>query len=209
MTRLHDISLPVGSKTAVYPGDPTYRQHWALSRERGDAVDVAEITIGVHIGTHADGPQHVLGSGPAIGDVPLDAYYGPAHVVDAVGRDELGPDLLDGLDLERAPRVLIRSRAHVDPATFPHGFLGVSPALAERVVASGVRLVGIDAPSVDPEGTDGLPAHHVLIEGGVAILENLVLDAVEPGEYTLVALPLKLVEADSSPVRAILVEAES
>ncbi|HET9985815.1 MAG TPA: cyclase family protein [Longimicrobiales bacterium] len=208
MARIHDISQPIGARTAVYPGDPAYRQSWALSRERGDPVDVAEITIGVHIGTHVDGPGHVLEDATPVGELHLEPFLGPAHVVDAVERGTLAPDLVDGLDLVRAPRVLFRTRRRVDPTTFPHGYVGIAPALAERLVASGVRLVGTDAPSVDAEDAGGLPAHRILLAGGVAIAENLVLDDVRPGVYTLVALPLKLVEADSSPVRAVLVEDE-
>lgn len=208
MARIHDISQPIGSRTVVYPGDPPYRLAWAISRERGDPVNVAEIATGVHIGTHADGPRHLLDGAAPIGERPLEPYLGPAHVVDAVGRDLLAPELLDGLDLVRAPRVLFRTRARVDPTTFPRGCVAVAPALAERLVASGVRLVGTDAPSVDPEDADELPAHRILLEAGVAILESLVLDDVRPGVYTLVALPLKLVEADSSPVRAVLIDDE-
>ncbi|MBX6362760.1 MAG: cyclase family protein [Gemmatimonadetes bacterium] len=208
MARIHDISQPIGARTAVYPGDPPYRLAWALSRERGDPANVAEIAIGVHIGTHVDGPRHLLDGAAPIGERPLEPYLGLAHVVDAVGRHVLGPELLDGLDLGRAPRVLFRTRARVDATSFPRGYVAVAPALAERLVAAGVRLLGTDAPSVDAEDAAELTAHRILLEAGVAILENLVLDDVRPGVYTLVALPLKLVEADSSPVRAVLVEGE-
>lgn len=205
--RIHDVSQPLESSTAVYPGDPEYHLEWVHRVERGDPASVARLTLGDHFGTHADGPLHIREGEPPIGAIPLEAYLGRAVVVDAVGTPSpLGPELLDGVSLERTPRVLFRSRKQVDATTFPHGFAAIAPELARRLVAGGAKLVGTDAPSVDPEGAERLETHGILMGGGVAILESLVLTDVEPGEYTLVALPLKLMEADSSPVRAVLIE---
>ncbi len=203
---IHDISQPLSPATAVYPGDPPFRQRWALHRAQGDPVTLAEITLGVHSGTHVDGPGHTRDVHAPIGQEPLEPYIGPARVIDAAGAGALGAELLDGVDLQRTPRILLRSRHQVDASAFPHGFAALTLDLARRLVASGALLVGTDAPSVDPEGSEELEAHRILAAGGVAILENVVLDAVPAGEYVLVALPLRLAEADSSPVRAVLLE---
>jgi arylformamidase len=204
--RIIDVSQPVGSATAVWPGDQTFRLAWTLRRDSGDSVNVAAVTLSAHTGTHADGPFHCDDAGEKPAAVPLEAYLGPALVVDVTGRAELDVDAVAGIDLRLAERILFRTRAHTDATAFPASFAALTPALARRLGETGVRLVGTDAPSVDPFDSKTLEAHRILGQGRVAILENLVLAHVRPGRYTLVALPLKLVEADSSPVRAILLE---
>lgn len=204
--RIHDISQPVGERTAVWPGDHEVHVDWTMSRRRGDAVNVAAIALSVHAGTHADGPLHFSDLGPGVGELPLDAYIGPALVVDARGRDVIGDDTLDTVDLDGVERVLFCTHVGADVTVFPVDFAALDPALAEPLADAGVRLVGTDAPSVDPLDSTSLDAHHALASRGIAILENLALGDVAPGRYTLIALPLRLVEADSSPVRAVLVE---
>jgi arylformamidase len=205
---IHDVSQPLAPSTAAYPGDPVFRQRWAMRRADGDPVNLTEITMGVHNGTHVDGPGHTRDVEAPIGLEPLWRFLGPARVIHALGAAALDAGLLDDIDVSRTPRILLRSRRQVDPRTFPQAFAGLTPELARRLVDMGAVLVGTDAPSVDPAGASELEAHRILMEGGVAILENLVLDDVAEGEYTLVALPLRLTEADSSPVRAVLLEGE-
>ena len=205
-TRIHDISQRVGERTAVWPGDRPVELSWTMSRRRGDAVNVAALTLTMHAGTHADGPLHYSDLGPGIGELPLDVYVGPARVIDARGRRRIDVAALEGVDLDGVERVLFRTRDVVDETRFPPAYAAIAPALAERLGDAGIRLVGTDAPSVDPFDSKTLDAHHVLAARGIAILENLVLEDVAPGRYTLVALPLRLVEADSSPVRAVLLE---
>lgn len=207
--RIHDISQPLGTDTPVWPGDQPVRLDWTMSRGRGDSVNVAALTLSVHAGTHADGPRHCDDDGARPAELDLSTFLGPALVVDGRGRDTLDVDALEGLDFGGAERILFRTRTAGEAASFPVRFAALTPELAQRLGDAGIRLVGTDAPSVDPFDSKTLTAHRALANGGVAILENLVLDDVEPGRYTLVALPLRLVEADSSPVRAALLEDES
>lgn len=206
--RIHDISQPVGEWTAVWPGDHEVQVDWTMSRRRGDAVNVAAIALSVHAGTHADGPLHFSDLGPPVGELPLDAYIGPAIVVDARGRDVIDDATLAGVELNGVERVLFCTHGGGDAAVFPGDFATLDPALVERLGEAGVRLVGTDAPSVDPLNSTTLDAHHALAARGIAILENLALHDVAPGRYTLIALPLRLIEADSSPVRAVLVDGQ-
>ena len=154
-------------------------------------------TMGSHLGTHADAPAHVLESGASIGRVPLDAYVGPARVMDLPGRGEVGPDALPkkGLGVKR---ILFRTR----------GAVSLSPLAAIALAERGAVLVGTDADSIDAGDAEDLPAHKALLERGVAILECLDLEDVAPGDYQLVALPLKFAGLDASPVRAVLIEEE-
>lgn len=205
-----DISQPLGPDTATWPGDREVVLDWTLRRADGDAVDVAAISASVHAGTHVDGPAHVR-SGPGAGELPLDAFYGPAVAVDARPMVEGEPPVvsaaaLDGIDPATTPRVLFRTRDAVDPGEFPSRFAALSPALARRIAQLGFVLVGTDAPSVDPVDSKTLETHRILADAGIPNVENLVLTHVAPGRYTFIGLPLRLVGADSAPVRAALVE---
>ncbi|HET6230593.1 MAG TPA: cyclase family protein [Longimicrobiaceae bacterium] len=202
---LIDISRPVVTGTPVWPGDAPCCVAWTMLRSEGETVNVAELRMSAHTGTHADGPFHVSDQGVRIGAAPLEAYVGPALVVDARGHTSIGAALA-GLAVERwrPERVLFRTGAWTDPAVFPMSFAAIEPEAARILAAAGVRLVGTDAPSVDAFDSKDLPTHNVFGDAGIAILENLLLDHVGAGEYELIALPLRLDEADASPVRAVL-----
>lgn len=199
-----DISQPVAAGVAVWPGDQPYELAWTMQRERGDSVNVAALTLSVHTGTHADGALHVRDGGEAAGTAPLERYIGPATVVDARGRSSLGPDAVANLGPD-VVRVLFRTRDAVDPRAFPDRVAAVTPALARQLAGAGILLLGTDAPSVDPLDSKALEAHRVLVGAGIAIVENLDLSRAEPGDYTFVGLPLRLTDADSAPVRAVLI----
>ena len=204
--KIIDISQPLGVGTAVWPGDQPFQLNWTLQQSAGDSVNVAAVTMSVHTGTHTDGGFHVAPNGTRAAQLPLDAYIGRALVVDARGHGSLDEDVIRDVDLTNIRRILFRTRSEIDPGAFPRDFMSPTEALARRLVEDGIRLVGSDAPSMDHVDSKTLDSHHILTQAGVAILENLVLSDVAPGVYTLIAMPLKLVEADSSPVRAVLVE---
>lgn len=206
MKRIIDISQPVGEGTAVWPGDHPCQIRWTMRRDEGASVNVAALTLSAHTGTHVDGPYHVDDDGERPAALPLEAFVGPAVVIDARGRTMLEPDLLTDAVTAGTTRVLFRTRDRVSPGEFPTAFAAISTALAETLGERNVPLVGTDAPSVDPFDSKTLDAHRILGRNRVAIVENLVLDDVRPGNYTLIALPLRLTEADSSPVRAVLIE---
>ncbi|MGH7443454.1 MAG: cyclase family protein [Longimicrobiales bacterium] len=213
---IHDISQPLDSGTAVWPGDRSVEMSWTMQRERGDSVNVAALCMTVHAGTHLDGPLHFEDGGATPADVPLERLIGRALVIDARGRATLdagghamlGADLIDGVDLRREERVLLRCFEQVVAGEFPQAFPALAPALARKLADNGVKLVATESPSVDPVDSKTLEAHRILARGDVAIVENVVLSNVPAGRYTLVVLPLRLTAADSSPVRAVLLELE-
>jgi arylformamidase len=202
--QIHDVTRPVRAGMPVWPGDPPCRVGWA-ARVPTDGVNVAELCLSPHTGTHADGPYHVLEDGARIGDVPLGAFIGAAHVLEISGMMEIGEDWIAAHLPPACERLLLRTGAWGDPDVFPAAWPALAEDAARLLVARGVRLVGTDAPSPDAAEARDLPVHRVLLGAGVAIVENLLLDEVAPGEYELVALPLRFAEADASPVRAILV----
>ncbi len=203
--RVIDISPTLSPRTAVWPGDVPLSREVACSIAQGSNIDLSSVRTTVHVGAHADAPSHYVLGGPAIADRPLDRYYGPCQVVRVdVGRGErIRPEHLRGPVL--APRMLFRTGTFPDPDTFTTDFAALSPELVHHLADQGVVLVGLDTPSVDLFDDKVLLTHQALAKRDLAVLEGVVLDHVEPGLYTLIALPLKLEGADASPVRAALV----
>jgi arylformamidase len=206
-SRLWDISPPVHEGAPVFPGDTPYRQRWAATIAPGCPVNVSEITLSPHVGAHADAPLHYDPAGATIGDVDLTPYLGPCRVIHAIG---CGP-LVEWQHLAHAadglpPRVLVRTYERAPVDRWDGALAAYAPATIERLAALGVRLVGIDTASIDPADSKTLESHQVIRRLDLRVLENLVLDDVPEGDYELIALPLKLVSADASPVRAVLRE---
>ena len=207
MPRLWDISPPVQPGAPVFPGDTPYAQQWAATIAPGCPVNVSTLTLSPHVGAHADAPLHYDPQGAAIGDVDLEAYLGPCRVIHAIAR---GP-LVTWEHLAHAtrglpPRVLVRTYQRAPVDRWDPLLAAFAPDTLERLADAGVRLVGIDTASIDPADSKTLDSHQVVRRRGVRVLENLVLDAVPEGDYELIALPLKLMTADASPVRAVLRE---
>lgn len=203
-----DISLPIGAASVPWAGlaSPVVAPVAAIAA--GDSVNVGVLTACLHTSTHADAPFHVADTGATIDRVALDAYLGPARLVRLAGRGPIDAAALVAAGLSAdgpwPARLLLATGQPYDgehwPATAPH----LTPDAAAACVAAGVRLVGLDVPSVDPLDSRALVAHHTLMGGGVAILENLRLQGLAPGHYWLAAVPLAIVGGDASPVRAVV-----
>ena len=200
-----DISQGLSPGMAGFPGDAEYQENWTFRMGPSCPVNVSRLSMSVHCGTHADAPLHYDGAGAAIAAVSLEPYLGPCRVIDARGDGPLCQPEQVAVALENAPpRILLRLAGRCDPKTWPTGFRALAPGTIELLAARDVLLVGIDTPSVDPETSKDLAAHHASRRANMRILENLVLEHVPPGDYELVALPLKLENLDASPVRAVL-----
>lgn len=204
--RLIDISPPIDPSIAVWPGDVGFSRSVALSTDQGDHLTLSSITTTVHLGAHTDAPNHYAAQADGIATRPLERYYGPCEVMAVeVAR---GARIAPG-DLPQppcTPRVLFRTGTYPDPRHFNEDFAALSPELVAYLAEHDVRLVGIDTPSVDLCHDQELVSHTAIAQHDLAILEGIVLEHVSPGRYTLVALPLPLVDADASPVRAVLVD---
>ncbi len=202
---LYDISPAIEERLAVWPGDTPPRREVLMDRRSGDSVTLSTLHATVHLGAHADAFSHVDKDQAAIEGRPLEDYLGPCQVV----RVEIERGKRVGLthlqiDEVHAPRVLIQTGTFPDPSDFTTDFAAIEPELVEALADRGVRLIGIDTPSVDLFDSKDLQAHHAFVRRGVAILEGLRLAHVPPGVYELIALPLRLVGFDASPVRAVL-----
>jgi arylformamidase len=199
-----DISQRLDDNVAVWPGDTpfSYKVNW--SKEESGSVNVGQINMSIHTGTHIDAPFHFDDDGKRVIDLDLDLYMGNARVIHLPNKASIGVGEFSNIDLQGVTRLLIRTDAWKDRSVFPQTIPHIQPELAAYLSEHGVRLLGLDLPSVDPLDSKELSAHHELADHGIHILEGLVLDGIEPGNYELAALPLPLVEADGSPVRAVL-----
>jgi arylformamidase len=195
-----DLSPPVGPDTLVYPGDQPYRQRWTAT----GAVHVSAITLSPHLGAHADAPLHYAPGAAAIGVLDLAPFLGPCRVVHALGCGRLVyPEHLQHAAAGLPERVLVRTCVRA-ATVWTEDFTALAPETLDWLAGQGVRLVGIDTPSVDPADSTALDSHQRLLRHDLRVLENLVLDAVPAGDYELIALPLRWTGAEASPVRAVL-----
>jgi arylformamidase len=204
MRNLYDITPSISESLKVWPGDTPPRRDVLLELERGDSVTLSALHATVHLGAHADAPSHYGLGAPSIDERPLDFYLGTCQVMRlAAGRDAMiGVKDLTGPI--RAERLLLATGTFPDPTRFNEDFAALHATLIEHLCTCGVRLVGVDTPSIDPFLSRDLPAHQAILRHDMAVLEGLDLAAVPEGCYELIALPLRLVGFDASPVRAIL-----
>ena len=175
-----------------------------MDMARGDNITLSTLRATVHLGAHADGPNHYGKDAPAIDERSLDHYLGPCQVIRAnVARaTRISPALLKRE--VTTPRVLFATGTYPDPQNWNNDFAALSVELIDLLQKRGVITVGIDTPSVDLFESKDLPAHKAILRHNMSILEGLVLKEVPEGIYELIALPLPLVGFDASPVRAIL-----
>lgn len=202
--KIYDITPPVTEQLAVWPGDTRVNREVLLDMQRGDNLTLSTLRATVHLGAHADGPNHYGKDAPAIEQRSLDFYLGPCQVirVDAQHGSRIGPEQLP--QSIHASRLLIATSTFPDPMNWNEDFAALAPALVDHLHHQGVKTIGIDTPSVDLFTDKELLSHQRFLANDMAILEGLMLRDVPEGVYELIALPLKLVGFDASPVRAIL-----
>ncbi|MCL7961436.1 MAG: cyclase family protein [marine benthic group bacterium] len=203
-----DISPPLNPEIAVFPGDTPLSREVLLDFSRGDSLTLSTLHGTVHLGAHVDAPLHYAQSGASIDQLPLELFVGRCRVIrtPATPRARVSWEAVSKAldDAEPTERLLLATGSYPDPTRFEDGFAALDPEAVRRLGAKGVRLLGVDTPSVDPADSKDLPAHEACRETGITILEGLALDRVPDGLYELIALPLRLVGFDASPVRAVL-----
>ncbi|PYP81442.1 MAG: hypothetical protein DMD35_01650 [Gemmatimonadetes bacterium] len=202
---LYDISVAVRVGTPEWPGDAPFGCGWTTRIADGATVNLSSISGSPHVGTHADAPLHVHDDWPASDALPLAAFVGDALVLD-VSAFASGPMPLAADDprLAGVERLLLRTGRTIADGRFPPDWPVLAPDTAATLAARGLKLVGVDAPSVDARENRTLDVHRALFGGGAWVLENLDLRAVPAGRYELIAPPQRLVGLDAAPVRAVL-----
>jgi len=205
VSTLIDISPSLRVGMGVFPGDAPFAVSQTFTIGPECPVNVASISMSTHCGAHVDAPLHYDAQGASIDRLDLADFVGPARVIDARGSEALcGYDAIASALDGAPPRLLFKLMDRGDALEWPTGFRALAPEMVERLALRGTRLIGVDVPSVDPETSKSLPSHMVCRRHDLRIVENLVLADVAPGDYELIALPLKLRGLDAAPVRAVL-----
>ena len=177
---------------------------------QGSSVNLSTYTTSPHVGTHADAPLHVRDGWSGSHELPLEAFHGRALVVDVA--DAEGEIEVAAIDAAvgggTVERLLLRTGNTIGSGSFPESWPTLSEACARMLLGRGLRLLGVDAPSVDERHSKVLPVHKMIFSGNGCILENLDLRRIPPGPYELIAFPIKIMSLDAAPVRAILKDIE-
>lgn len=206
--RLRDISISLAAGVPEWPGDTPYTCGWTATIGEGSSVNLSSISSSPHVGTHADAPLHVRDGWPGSHELPLEAFYGPVVVADVSEfQGEIGFDLLEPLiSAYRVERLILKTGSTIASGAFPEAWATLSESCARSLLGFGLRLLGVDAPSVDARDSKSLAVHKMLFSGNAFILENLDLRRTPAGEYDIMAFPIKMMSLDAAPVRAILLE---
>lgn len=206
--RIYDISLGLSPDLPVWPGHPPIVLKRISKIEDGANSNVSLFSGTVHVGTHIDAPKHFLQDGVGIDAIPLEVMIGRAYVIDLPKVSVVGADVFEGAGIPpRTKRLLIKTKNSQLWANgerdFRKDFVGVDASGAEWLARKGVQLVGVDYLSVAPF-KQSKASHDILLGAGIVILEGLNLSEVSQGRYNIYCLPLKLLDSDGAPARAIL-----
>ena len=206
MSRIYDISLPIHEAMIVWPTDP--RVSIVRDPTKGKASTISRLEMGSHTGTHVDAPSHFIRGGGSVDQIALDILIGPARIFALDARGPINSEVLERLDLGGVSRVLFKTGNSdlYKTGAFEPDFIYLTADGADMLIGKGVRLIGIDYLSIDEYGNREAPAHHRLLTEKVVILESIDLSGVEPGDYDLICLPLRLAGGDGAPARAVLIK---
>ncbi|HMK37572.1 MAG TPA: cyclase family protein [Desulfomonilaceae bacterium] len=203
---LYDVTLPLGSRTLIFPGDPSFEINPLFRLSQGDPFNLSRITMGTHLGTHVDPPSHYLTGGAAVDGIPLESLIGPGIVLDMRGKSVIDRTALIYSHLENHVRVLLKTDngPKLLASEFDEHYVHLAEDAALCLVERSVRLVGIDYLSVDGYEDAHGTVHRILLAAGIIVVECVDLTAVPPGPCTIFCLPLKIEGGDGAPARVVV-----
>lgn len=202
-----DISVPLHNGMVAWPGDAKFERTSTLQMANGDPCNLSEISTSAHVGTHMDAPRHYLDGAAGIESMPIAAVIGPARVIEIHDPEAIRIPELEPHRLRKGERVLFKtanSERCWNTDHFQEEYVFIPPETARYLAELGLQTVGVDYLSVGGFESGGPETHRILLQAGIWIIEGLLLAHVEPGEYELVCLPLKIMGADGAPARAVL-----
>ena len=202
-----DVTVPIRVGMAIWPGNATLQIECHHSIIQGEGNSNSTIHMGAHTGTHMDAPLHFLDNHKSIDQMPFDAAIGPARVIEIRDTESIKPEELKQYNIQRGERILFKTRNSQtcwQTDTFVENFVYITKEAARLLADSGVILIGIDYLSVGGFKQDLVETHRTLLGADIWLIEGLDLSGVSAGNYDLICLPLKLVQAEASPVRAVL-----
>lgn len=203
--KIYDVTVPVSPSMPVYPGDPSVSVEMTAKMDQGDVANVSFLKFGTHTGTHVDAPHHFIDGAMTVDEIPLNLLIGRARVVE-ISSAVITAEVLEELDFTEDARVIFKTRNSYlwTEKEFNKEFVYISKDAAELLVENGVKVVGIDYLSVEQFGFETPDVHRILLGSGAVIIEGLNLSEVEPGDYELICLPMKIEGGDGAPARVVL-----
>ncbi len=204
--KIYDISVDIQKGMPTYPGDPKYKSRKLKSVEH-DGYEIHRLTLGNHTGTHVDAPAHFVEGGATITELPLDILTGRVRVVEIVDKEKVGLQEIQNLQLENDFRILLKTRNSSlwkKKKRFQKNYVYLTLDAAQYFAENDIKLIGFDYLSLEKFGDSNHPVHRYLLGNQVIIVEGLNLSEVEPGEYEMSCLPMKLTGLDGAPARVIL-----
>jgi arylformamidase len=203
-----DISVALVDELPTWPGSPGVSAKLRMAISRGDDANVTQLNIDVHSGTHVDAPRHLIDQGDDVEQLGLDPFIGPAIVLDTGSAKEITASVLETATIPAGTeRLLLRTANSLGLEMYERPFDEEYAALtvdgAEWLAAQGLRLVGIDYLSIQ-RYSEPADVHILLLGAGISLLEGLRLVDIAPGAYELICLPMRLVNAEGAPARAIV-----
>jgi arylformamidase len=202
-----DISIPLRNGMVRWPGDAPFERVEVLKLESGNECALSRLSASAHTGTHMDAPCHYLAGAGGIDAMPISATVGRARVIEIQDPDLIRVAELEQHHLAKGERVLFKTRnsGHCwKTDRFYEKYVHVAPETATYLADRAVQTVGVDYLSVGDPGASGDETHRILLAAGIWIIEGLNLERVEPGDYELLCLPLKISGGDGAPARAVL-----
>jgi arylformamidase len=205
MKKIYDISPEISQDIAVWPSDTPFKHQVIMDTLKNDHITLSSVTSTLHLGAHTDAPNHYYKSDLGISDVDLNSYIGNCQLIE-VKLPKYSRIKVKDIEntIIKAERVIFKTKSFPDPNKWNNDFVALSAELIEHLAKKNVKLVGIDTPSIDLFDDKELESHKAVYKHQLSILEGIILDKVPEGLYELIALPLKIKNADASPVRAIL-----
>lgn len=204
-----DATLPMSPETVHWPGHPLYTITDMMSMAKGDIMNVTAISMCSHFGTHVDAPRHYVADGTSVDQLRPDILIGPCRVVAYMGKEHIPASFIQKLDLEGVDRLLIKTANSIvlGEQKFYEDYIALTPEAAQLLVEKGLKLLGVDGYSIGPfDPTLGIPVHSTFLGAGpdqVAI-EEVDLSNVDPGDYQLIVLPMRLTGLEAAPARVLL-----
>ena len=204
--KIYDVTVPLSKDIVIYPGDPHVKIERRTTINKNEAkANLSRISFGSHTGTHIDAPFHFIEDGVTVDKLPLELLIGRARVVE-VTAPLIDEAVLDEFDFTADARVLFKTRNSYlwNKKSFVEEFVYITPGAARLLVNEGIKVVGIDYLSVEKFGVEDFQTHHTLLAAGTMIIEGLDLREIEPGNYEMICLPLKVKDGDGAPARVVL-----
>ena len=204
--KIYDVTVPISKDLVVYPGDPPIRIDRKTTIGKANArSNLSRYSFGSHTGTHVDPPFHFIERGVTVDKLPLELLIGRTRVVE-VSASRIDEEMIREFDFTENMRVLFKTRNSYlwSQKTFVEDFVYITPGGARELVNNGIKVVGIDYLSVEKFGAPEPETHLTLLSEGTVIIEGLDLREVEPGDYEMICLPLKVKDGDGAPARVVL-----